>query len=167
MKRIHPKKLQPSPSRDSEFFLNVTSTEPHPITQNEISDLIIDLDLSRNKPKLLSSGLQQCYLLEDTVQVTEFRSLQKHFEQFFVTQGELNVFKTSRVSNEHPEQAVRMATIHRLFHAWPKSSVVAPVKLIVLNPCSYTVYKKETCKKKKQENFQLHALEDMLMAHLP
>jgi hypothetical protein len=59
-----------------------------------------------------------------------------------------------------------MATIHRFFCAWPKSSVVTTVKRTVLNPCSYTVHKKETCEK-KEENFQLHELEDMLMAHLP
>jgi hypothetical protein len=71
-RRIHPKKQQPSTSRDPEFFLNVTSAEPHKITQSKISYLIRDLDLSKNKAELLSSGLQQWYLIEDTVQVTSF-----------------------------------------------------------------------------------------------
>jgi len=94
-RRIHPKKLQPSTSRDPEFFLNVTSAEPHQITQSEISDLTRDLDLSTKKAELLSSGLQQWYLVDDTVQVTAFRSLQKHFEQLFITQGGLNDFKNA------------------------------------------------------------------------
>jgi hypothetical protein len=68
-------------------------------------------------------------------------------------------------SNEHQVQAGRMATIHRLFQAWPKSSIVAPVKRNVLNPCSYTVHKKEAYEK-NEGNFQLHALQNMLMAHL-
>jgi hypothetical protein len=46
---------QPSTSRDSEFFLNVTSAEPHKITQKELSDLIRHLELSKNKAELLSS----------------------------------------------------------------------------------------------------------------
>jgi hypothetical protein len=46
---------QRSTSRDPEFFLNVTSAEPHKITQKELSDLIRDLELSKNKPELLSS----------------------------------------------------------------------------------------------------------------
>jgi hypothetical protein len=59
-----------------------------------------------------------------------------------------------------------MATIHRLFHAWPKSSVVVSVKRTVLNPSSYTVHNKETCEE-NEEKFQLHALKDTLTAHLP
>jgi hypothetical protein len=47
---------QPSTSRDLEFSLNVTSAEPHKITQKELSDLIRDLELSKNKAELLSSG---------------------------------------------------------------------------------------------------------------
>jgi hypothetical protein len=89
-RRIHLKKLQP---RDPEFFLNVTSAELHQITQIEISDLIRHLDLSKNRPKMLSSGLKQWCLIGDTVQVTAFRSLQNHFEQFFITEGEFDAFK--------------------------------------------------------------------------
>jgi hypothetical protein len=55
--RIHPKKhrshLLP------EFFPNVTSAEPHMITQKEFPDLIRDLELSNNKTELLSSRFQQ------------------------------------------------------------------------------------------------------------
>jgi hypothetical protein len=41
----------------------------------------------------LSSGLQHWYLLEDAVQATAFRSRQKYFEEFFITQVEINAFK--------------------------------------------------------------------------
>jgi hypothetical protein len=47
---------QPSTSRYLEFFLNATSAEPHKITQKELSDLTRDLELSKNKAELLSSG---------------------------------------------------------------------------------------------------------------
>jgi len=46
---------------------------------------------------MLSSGLQQWCLIGDTVQVTAFRSLQKHFEQFFITEGEIDAFKIVEV----------------------------------------------------------------------
>jgi hypothetical protein len=36
---------QPSTLRDPEFFLNLTSAEPHKIMQKEISGLIRDLEL--------------------------------------------------------------------------------------------------------------------------
>jgi hypothetical protein len=62
--RIHSKKhhshlLQ----RHSGFFLNVTCAEPHKITQKELPDLNRDLELSKNKAELLSSGIQQWNLL--------------------------------------------------------------------------------------------------------
>lgn len=40
---------QPSTTRNPEFFLNITFAEPHKIMQKEISDLIRDLQLSKNK----------------------------------------------------------------------------------------------------------------------
>jgi hypothetical protein len=55
-RRIHLKKhhshLAP---RDPEFFLNITFNKPHKITQKQPPDLIRDLELSKNKPELLSS----------------------------------------------------------------------------------------------------------------
>jgi hypothetical protein len=88
---------QPPNSRDLEFFLNVTSAEPHNITQKELFDLIRDLELSKNKAELLSSRLQQWNLLDNTVQVIAFCSRPKYFEQFFITQGEVVLVTTSRV----------------------------------------------------------------------
>jgi hypothetical protein len=84
---------QPSTSRDPELFLNITSAEPHKITQKEFSDLTRDLELSKNKAQLLSSRLQQWNLLNNSVKVTAFRCHQKDFEQFFITQGKLGACK--------------------------------------------------------------------------
>jgi hypothetical protein len=47
---------QPSTSRDLEFLLNVTSAEPHKITQTELYDVFSNLELSKNKAGLLSTG---------------------------------------------------------------------------------------------------------------
>ena len=55
-KNIPEETPQPSASRGLEFFLNVTSDEPHKITQIELSDPVRDLELSKNKAELLSSG---------------------------------------------------------------------------------------------------------------
>jgi hypothetical protein len=55
-RRIHPKKHHSRASRDLEFFLNVTSAEPHKVTQEELSDFFRDLELSNNNAELLSSG---------------------------------------------------------------------------------------------------------------
>jgi hypothetical protein len=52
-------KPQPSTSRDLGFFLNVTFDEPHKVTQKQLSGLIRDLELSKKKAELLSSG-QHC-----------------------------------------------------------------------------------------------------------
>jgi hypothetical protein len=83
-RRTHQKKKtqQPSSSRNLEFFLNVISAEPHKITQKELSDLIRDLELLKNKAELLYS-----------MKVTAFRSHQEDFEQFFTIQGELSACK--------------------------------------------------------------------------
>jgi hypothetical protein len=80
-------------SREPEYFLNVTSAEPHKITKKELPDLIRDLELSKNKAELLCSRLRQWNLLDDTVKVTAFRSRQKGLGQFFMTQGEPGVCK--------------------------------------------------------------------------
>jgi hypothetical protein len=66
-------------SRDLKFFLNVTSAEPHKITQKELSDPIRNLKLSKNKGELLSSRLQPLNILDGTVTVTAFRSRKKIF----------------------------------------------------------------------------------------
>jgi hypothetical protein len=59
----------------------VTSTEPQKITQKELSDPIRDLKLWKNKGELLSSGLQQWNILDDTVKMTAFRSRKKIFSR--------------------------------------------------------------------------------------
>jgi hypothetical protein len=66
-------------SGDPKFFLNVTSAEPHKITQKELSDPIRNLKLSKNKGELLSSRPQQLNILDGTVTVTAFRSRKKIF----------------------------------------------------------------------------------------
>jgi hypothetical protein len=86
---------QPPTSRDLEFFMAVTSAEPHNTMQKELYDLIRDLELSKNKAQLLSSRLQQWNHFDNTVQERPFCSCLKDFEQFFKTQGEL-VLGTSR-----------------------------------------------------------------------
>jgi hypothetical protein len=136
---------QSSTSKDPKFFLNVTSAEPHKITQNELSDLIRDLQLLKNKAELLSSRLQQCNLLDGTVKVTAFRSCHKDFEQFFVTQGKLGACKNVQGL---------MAAINirynleewRLFKDSPMHSLKAVLlhkgNIVPSTPVAYAVHKK-------------------------
>lgn len=72
---------QPFTSRDPEVFLNVTSAEPQKITQEELSEPVRNLKLSKIKGELLSSRLQQWNILGDTVKVTAFRSRKKIFSR--------------------------------------------------------------------------------------
>jgi hypothetical protein len=58
--------------------------------QNEFSDLIKDLELSKNIADLLHLRIQQWNLLDNTVNVTAFHTHHKDSEQFFITQGELS-----------------------------------------------------------------------------
>ena len=53
---------QPSASRDADY-LPSTDSSNHKITEGEISDLIRDLKLPKNKAELLASRLQQWNLL--------------------------------------------------------------------------------------------------------
>jgi hypothetical protein len=56
------------------------------ITDGELNDLIVDLELPKNKAELLASKLQGWNVLHHTVKVT-FRTRNHEFEQFFKTVG--------------------------------------------------------------------------------
>ena len=93
-----PKRIPQAPtSRDPEFFPNVTSGEPHKITQKEISDLSRDLELSRNKAELLSSRLHQCSLPDNIVKVTAFDSNKNIFSISSRHKVKSVIVRTSRV----------------------------------------------------------------------
>jgi len=77
---------QPSASRDA-ACLPSTDSSNHKITEGELSDLIRDLELPKNKAELLASELQQWNLLHHSVKVTTFRIRNQEFEHFFKTVG--------------------------------------------------------------------------------
>jgi len=76
----------PSASRD-EDYLPSTHSSNHKITEGELSDLIRDLELPKNKAELLALSLQQWDLLHHSVKVTTFLTRKEEFEQFFKTMG--------------------------------------------------------------------------------
>jgi hypothetical protein len=142
-----------STSRDLEYYLNVTSAQPHKVTQKELSDLITDLEISKHKAELVSSRLQQWNLLDDTVKVTAFRSHQKDFEQFFITQGELSACKNI----EGLMAAMKIIYNLKEWQLFIDSSMHS-LKLVLLHkgnilpsiPVAYAVHKKETYENMKE-----------------
>ena len=75
----HGEEQQPSASRHAEYLPNI-DTSNHKITDGELSDLIRDLELPKNKAELLASRLQQWRLLQRPVKVTTFRTRNQEFE---------------------------------------------------------------------------------------
>lgn len=60
-----------------------TSHPPHWLSQAELSTLIRDLDLSKEKTELLGSRLQQWNLLQRDVSVSKYRKRQRNLLPFF------------------------------------------------------------------------------------
>lgn len=77
---------EPSTSRDPEFVVNESSNEPHRLTQEELSDLIRDLDLSKTKAEILASRLKQWNLLKEEVNISVYRNRKRMFTSFFSMQ---------------------------------------------------------------------------------
>lgn len=103
------------------------------------------------------------------MKVTAFRSRQKDFEQFFITQGELSACKIRMLrsdgNNKHQVQSGRMVTIYRLFHALLEISVVGQGKYTAFNPCSLCHPQKGNIWK-WEGNSQLCELQNISVAHL-
>ena len=52
-------KVEPEYTFEPDEIMEITPNEPHRITQAELNDLIRDLDLPKNKSKLLGSRLNE------------------------------------------------------------------------------------------------------------
>ena len=66
------KTSQPSTPTDADFTADLQSNEFHRITQQELNDLIMDLDLPKSKAELLFSRLQQWNLLKENVRISVY-----------------------------------------------------------------------------------------------
>ncbi|GFQ75771.1 uncharacterized protein TNCT_327621 [Trichonephila clavata] len=71
----------PGVFHDSDFEAEDLN-EPHRLNQAELSDLVRDLDLSKQKAELLASRLQQWNLFLSSDKVTEYRSREKNLLHF-------------------------------------------------------------------------------------
>ena len=80
---------KPSTSHDPDF--GIKDDTPHRLSQAELSDLIRDLDLSKEKAELLGSRLQQWNLLERDVRVSHYRERQRYLIPFFEKKNNLVV----------------------------------------------------------------------------
>jgi hypothetical protein len=101
--------------------------------------------MSKNKAALLSSRLQQWNVLDNTMNVTAFRSRQKDFEQF-ITQGEIS--PRMNVANLMAAMNMRFSPEEWLLFI---ASSVRSLKAVLLHkgkvlpsiPVAYAVRKKE------------------------
>lgn len=84
-----PSSQEPSSSQDPEFSVDLSPGKPHKITQNELSDLIRDLNLSKDKSEVLASRLQQWNLLESDVKISVYRNREKDLTPFFTMEDTL------------------------------------------------------------------------------
>ncbi|GFY66973.1 hypothetical protein TNIN_301991 [Trichonephila inaurata madagascariensis] len=73
--------LKPGTSPDSDFEAEDLNESPR-LNQAELSDLVRDLDLSKQKIELLASRLQQWNLLLPDVKITEYRTREKDLHFF-------------------------------------------------------------------------------------
>jgi hypothetical protein len=81
MRKIHLKKHSSHLFQEIGIFPERNLRRTTDITQRELSDPIKDPKLSKNKGELLFSRLQQWNILDDTVNVTAFRSRKKIFSR--------------------------------------------------------------------------------------
>ena len=72
---------KPSTSRDPDF--EGKGDKPHKLSQAELSDLIRDLGLSKEKAEILVSRLQQWNLLESDVRISQYRKRHRELLLFF------------------------------------------------------------------------------------
>lgn len=82
-----PKK--PSTSHDPDF--EGKDDKPHRLSQAELSDLIRDLGLSKEKAEILGSRLQQWNLLESDVRISQYRKRHMELLPFFEKKNNLVV----------------------------------------------------------------------------
>lgn len=75
-----------SDERDSDFEV---STSPSLFSQDALSDLIRDLDLSKERSELLASRLKERNLLSQGTKITFYRDREKEFLPFFSSENDI------------------------------------------------------------------------------
>ncbi|CAH1107948.1 unnamed protein product [Psylliodes chrysocephalus] len=78
-----------SDKRDSDFEV---STSPSHFSQYALSDLIRDLDLSKERSELLVSKLKERNLLSQGTKITFYRDREKEFLPFFSSENDIVYF---------------------------------------------------------------------------
>ncbi|GBM14537.1 hypothetical protein AVEN_101176-1 [Araneus ventricosus] len=71
------------------MHMSKTLPMPHLISQSDFSDLVRDLNLSKNQSELLASILKEWNLLEKETKVCSFRKWQQDFQDFFSRDGDV------------------------------------------------------------------------------
>lgn len=75
--------------QSDEAFVPHDDKEPHLITQDELSDLIRDLNLTKTQSEILGSRLQQWNLLDNNTRISVYRKRQQCLSSFFSMEGSL------------------------------------------------------------------------------
>lgn len=70
-------------------YIPESSDEPHLLNQSELSDLIRDLNLTKQRAELLASRLKQWNLLKDETKVSFYRDRNKLLSPFFLKENSI------------------------------------------------------------------------------
>jgi len=70
-------------------FQGPASGSPHKLTQDELNNLVLDLELPKVKAELLASRIKQWKYLDEGVKITLYHYCQKNLEEFFTMEGTL------------------------------------------------------------------------------
>jgi len=70
-------------------FQGPASGSPHKLTQDELNNLVLDLELPNVKAELLASRMKQWKYLDEGVKITLYHYCQKNLEEFFTMEGTL------------------------------------------------------------------------------
>ncbi|CAH0552824.1 unnamed protein product [Brassicogethes aeneus] len=69
-------------------FISKNYFQPRPLNQNELSDVIRDLGLSKTSFKLLASWLKERHLITKETKVSYYRTREKNFVPFFAEEDD-------------------------------------------------------------------------------
>ncbi|GFU64796.1 uncharacterized protein TNCV_2128701 [Trichonephila clavipes] len=82
----------PNEIHQVKILIQATSQEPQPFNQKELSDLVRELNLTKEASEILASRLKEKKLLTPETNITFYRTREKNLLPFFFSQEKYLVF---------------------------------------------------------------------------